>query len=331
MARTPEEEQRRRRRKRIVQGLVVGGAAIGIPALVNALIARRANRLDSPRWGRTHRYAWRLGEIAFQRLGEGEPLVLVHSFGPGHDSAQWRRAAELLARDRSVFVPDLLGWGRSEKPALNYDGEIYIGLLADFLGDVVRQRATLVTAGLSSAYAVQLAVDHPELVRALALVSPLGIELAADEPDLKDAVIHRLLRLPIFGTSALNVYCSRSGIEHHLERDVFAQGHEVDAELLEHHYRASHEPGSRAALAAYLAGYLNHGVGGALPRVTAPIWIGWGEDAVNPPIESADLWLHAAPNAVLEVFAEAGVLPHLEQPELFVEAMQKFLATLPEP
>ncbi len=53
-------------------------------------------------------------------------------------------------------------------------------------------------------------------MRALVLVSPLGIEAACEEPDLKDAVIHRLLRLPVFGTSALNVYSSRNGIAHHL-------------------------------------------------------------------------------------------------------------------
>ena len=67
---TSEEEQRRRRRKRLLQGLAIGGAAIGVPALVNALIARRARRLEPTAWGRQHRYAWELGDVQFQRLGE---------------------------------------------------------------------------------------------------------------------------------------------------------------------------------------------------------------------------------------------------------------------
>ena len=40
----------------------------------------------------------------------------------------------------------------------------------------------------------------------------------------------------------------------------------VDAALVEHHYRASHGSGAQGALAAYLAGYLNHSVRSVLPR-----------------------------------------------------------------
>ena len=302
--------------------------AIGIPALVNALIARRAGRIEPPVWGRTHRYAWRFGEIAFQRLGEGTPLVLLHSFGPGHDSAQWRRSAELLARHHVLFVPDLLGWGRSEKPALTYDGEIYIELLADFLADVVRRRAVVVACGLSAAYAVQVAVDQPELVRALVLVSPLGLDTFSDEPDLKDAIIHRVFKLPIFGTSALNVYTSRAGITSHLRREVYALPDRVDAALVEHYYRSSHQPGARATLAGYLAGYLNHGVSEILPRVTQPTVFAWGRSAVSPPVESADLWLHKLPAAELEVFSGAGILPHAEVPAAFSQVLERFVADL---
>lgn len=323
-ARLHEDEQRRRRRKRLLRGLLLGGAAIGIPAVANLLIARRAGRLAAPAWGRGHRYAWRSGEILFQRFGEGPPAVLLHSFGPGHDCREWQRAAELLARHHQIVVPDLLGWGRSEKPALVYDGELYIQLLVDFLADVVRERAVVVAAGLPAAYAVQAAVDHPELVRGLALVVPQGIELNADEPDLQDAVVHRLLRLPVVGTSALNLYTSRSAIAHHL-REVYAAPERVDAALVEHHYRSSHQPGSHAALAAYLAGYLNHGVEEALSRLTVPVWLGWGRQASSPAIEAADLWLHRLPAADFEVFEGAGNLPHAEAATAFCKRLEAFL------
>jgi pimeloyl-ACP methyl ester carboxylesterase len=319
-----EEEQRRKRRKRLVQGLLVGGAAVGIPALVNVIIERRAARLAPPSWGRGHRYAWRLGEVAFQRLGSGPALVLVHSFGPGHYGHEWRAAAEILAAQHQVFVVDLLGWGRSDKPALTYDGERYIQLLLDFLGDVVRERAALAAAGLPAAYAVQVGLDHPELVRSLALSVPLGIELNGDEPDLKDAVVHRLLRLPVLGTSALNLYTSRSAIAHHL-RELYAAPDRVDASLVERHYRASHQPGAHAALAAYLAGYLNHGVEEALGRLTVPTWLAWGRQATSPAVETADLWLRRLAHAECEVFEDAGDLPHAEVPARFAAALQRFL------
>jgi pimeloyl-ACP methyl ester carboxylesterase len=326
---TSEEEQRRKRRKRILSGLFIGGAAVGVPALLNALVERRAKRAETTLWGRRHRYAWDLGDVRFQRLGEGDPVLLLHSFGPGHDALEWRAAAEALAARFQVFAPDLPGWGSSDRPALDHDSELYIEFVIDFLNDVVRRRAVIVAAGLSAAYAVQVAVDRPELVRGLVLVAPHGIDSAGDEPDLKDAVIHRLLRLPVFGTSALNLYSSRNGIEHHLAEEVYADPGKVTAALVDQYWRGAHEAGSRAALAAYLSGYLNHRVTGVLARVHAPLLLLWGRQAKNPSVESADLWLHEVAHAELEVIDGAGILPHAEAPAPFAEAVGRFHETLP--
>lgn len=326
---TSEEEERRRRRKRILKGLLIGGAAVGVPALINAAIARKARRVDPSSWGRRHRYAWDLADVVFQRLGAGDPVVLLHSFGPGHDGLEWREVAERLAARHQVFVPDLPGWGRSARPSETLDGELYIDFLIDFLNDVVRRRAVVIAAGLPAAYAIQLAVDHPELVRGLALSCPIGIDQAGDEPDLKDAVIHRLLRLPVFGTSALNVYTSRRGIEHHLREEVFADPELVTDALVDHHYRGAHEPANRSALAAYLSGYLNHRVAHLLPRAGAPILLIWGRKAVNPPVESADLWLAALPDGEIEVLEDAGSAPHAERAEETADRLALFVRRLP--
>lgn len=327
VARTSPDEQRRRRRSRLAKGLLVGGAAVGLPALANAVIARRGRRLSLPVWGRHDRYAWKLGEISFQRLGDGAPLLLLHSFGPGHDSEEWRLAGELLASQYCVFAPDLLGWGRSDKPRSTYDGELYIQLISDFVEDVVGRRCTLVAAGLPAAYAVQVAIDRPELIDSLALVVPSGIEIHGDEPDLKDALLHRLLRLPILGTSAINLFTSRTALGQYLKRDVFRGPEQVDAARLEHHYRSSHQPGAHSALAAYLSGYLNHHVEEALSRLTIPLWICWGRHATAPPVEAADLWLQQAPTAQLEVLGECANLPHLEVSARFCQSLGEFLAS----
>ncbi|MEO8275624.1 MAG: alpha/beta hydrolase [Thermoanaerobaculia bacterium] len=326
---TSEEEQRRRRRQRILRGLLLGGAAIGLPAVINATIARKARRIEPTVWGRRHRYAWDLADVTFQRLGAGDPVVLLHSFGPGHDSLEWRRVAERLSEKFQVFAPDFPGWGRSERPATPLDGELYIEFLLDFLDDVVRRRAVIVTSGLSAAYAVEVAVDHPELVRALVLTCPVGIDDASEEPDLKDAVIHRLLKLPVFGTSAMNLYTTRKGIQRYLAQEIYHGVDGVTDSLVDHHYRGAHEPANRAALAAYLAGYLNHRIAPALTRLHTPTLLVWGREAVSPPVESADLWLSSVRDAELEVLDGAGVLPHDEAAEVFSERISRFIAALP--
>ena len=306
----------------------MGGAAVGLPALFNALVSRRAQRLPALKWGSGDRYRWKQGTVAFQRLGEGTRVALIHSFGPGHSAVEWRRAAEILARTHEVFAPDLLGWGQSEKPRLTYDSELYIELLADFLRHVVGARAVVVAAGLPAAYAVQVAADQPGLLRALALVVPQGIELYGDEPDFKDAVVHRLLRLPILGTSALNLFTSRSALAGYLRRDVYASPGLVDHALVDEHYRASHQGGAHGALAAHLSGYLNHGVRDILSRLDLPVWIAWGRRATSPSVETADLWLQRLPGAELEVFESCGIHPHAESPGELCGKLEGFLAKL---
>jgi pimeloyl-ACP methyl ester carboxylesterase len=328
MAESPEEEQRRRRRKRLIKGLLVGGAAIGVPALLNLLIARRARLLTAATWGSGDVYPWGRNEVAFQNFGDGLPLVLLPSFGPGHSVAEWRICAGMLADSCEVFAVDLPGWGASHGFDGPYDAELYIQFLHDFLVDVVDRRAIVVAAGMSAAYAVQVAADHPELIAALGLVSPLGIGIHADRPAVKDAVVHGLLRTPVLGASALNIYTSRSGLAKYLRREVYGSPAQVDEGLVDEHYLNSHLPGAQEALAAYLSGYLNHDARVAANRLDLPVWLAWGRRAVHPPIEDADQWLKRIPHAELEVFEHVGILPHAESPSELCRKLERFLLSL---
>jgi pimeloyl-ACP methyl ester carboxylesterase len=62
-----------------------------------------------------HSHQFREQRIAWGRLGEGEPIVLVH--GTPFSSQVWRRIAPWLARRRTVYFFDLLGYGESDKRA----------------------------------------------------------------------------------------------------------------------------------------------------------------------------------------------------------------------
>jgi pimeloyl-ACP methyl ester carboxylesterase len=317
------------RGRRITKGLLLAGAAVGIPVLAGALLRRRAEPPSPPRWGRSHRYVGRSGsEVAFQELGSGPPVVLLHSFGPGNDANQWRAVAEILATDHSVYVLDFPGWGRTRSGPGAHHPDRYLSLIEDFLAGVVREKVVLVGAGLAAAYAVQVAADHPAQVRALALVGPLGLE-EAPVAGAAHGFTGTLLTLPLVNASVLDLLTSRAALEHHLRREVYAAPERVDAALLEHHYRASHTRGARAALAAYLRGDLWHDVSDELDRLRVPVWLAWGRQARNPSVDQADLWLRHLPEGQLDVFEGTGALPFAEAPALFARGLERFLATLP--
>ena len=55
----------------------------------------------------------------YRRIGEGSPIVLLH--GWPQTGYAWRHVAADLAADHTVIVPDLRGYGRSDKPAGGMD------------------------------------------------------------------------------------------------------------------------------------------------------------------------------------------------------------------
>jgi len=113
--------------------------------------------------------------IAYDREGEGPVVVLLHGW-PG-DRTDWREVRSRLRSDHELIVPDLRGFGESDRPqgdpaemyAAAAQARSVIGLL-DELGV-----ASAVLAGydVGSRVAQRVARDAPGRVRALVVSPPL--------------------------------------------------------------------------------------------------------------------------------------------------------------
>jgi pimeloyl-ACP methyl ester carboxylesterase len=336
MTRTDRSRSKRRR----AGWAALAAAALAAPAVAHAIIQRRLRAPDALGWGRTHRYAGHLGQVVFQELGAGPPIVLLHALGPGYDSRQWGPAAEALASHFRVLAPDLPGWGRSA--AVEPWPELYLAGLAELLVAVVREPAVLVAAGHAAAFAVSLAAELPDQIRTLALVAPAGRFAGAAGAAWvagptgaagrlpAGQLVADLLEVPLLRVSALDALTSRAALAHHLRRHAYAAPERVDAALIEHHYRVSHLPEHRQALAAYWRGELDLPTVANLSRLRMPVWIGWG--AASPAAEPAHAAAAASslpPGSRIEILHGSRELPHAEQPLAFSHALTRFIAQLP--
>ncbi len=70
--------------------------------------------------------------VAWGRMGQGDPIVLVH--GTPFSSQVWRKIAPLLARGRCVYFFDLLGYGQSE---MRTGQDVSLGIQNDLLADLI--------------------------------------------------------------------------------------------------------------------------------------------------------------------------------------------------
>jgi pimeloyl-ACP methyl ester carboxylesterase len=150
-----------------------------------------------------------------------------------------------------------------------------------------------------------------------------------DSPDGAGPPLHsligQLMAVPLLRVSVLDAVTSRAVLGSYLRNHAYAAGDRVDASLLEHHYRVSHLPAHRQALAAFWRGDLDLPAGAALRALQVPLWIGLGgEDRENWP--SADV---LPTGAQVETFEGTRALPHAEKPVIFGKALARFLDQLP--
>lgn len=112
--------------------------------------------------------------------GTGPPVVLVHGLG-GSANGFYKLFGPLAARFGRVVAADLPGNGFSP-----LEGEVGFGtrrqleFLSRFIAQVVGEPAFIIGNSLGGAMAVTLAHEHPEQVRALALIAPAGAQVGMD-------------------------------------------------------------------------------------------------------------------------------------------------------
>jgi pimeloyl-ACP methyl ester carboxylesterase len=302
--------------------MIAGGAAVGAAAAWNAWTRRGVGAYENPLGGAEGTYRWRGHRVAYTLHGRGAPLLLVHDVREAASSFEWRGVVEALGARFRVHAIDLLGFGRSERPAARYRPRLYTSLLADFAADVVAEPVAIVASGRSAAFAIDLASRDPARYPTLVLVAPVG--LARNERAVVGEAARVAVGLPVLGTSLFNARVSRAGLRRSLER-AYADDRLVTDALVDHHYLVAHQPGAKHAPAALRAGRLDLAVLPPLRRLRQPALLVWGERAEEHPVDDARAFLAANPALEAAILERAGDLPHDEQPAAFLDAVVPFL------
>jgi haloacetate dehalogenase len=107
--------------------------------------------------------------------GRGAPVVLLHGFPQTH--LMWRHVAADLATDHHVVLPDLRGYGDSDKPSATSEDTYSKRTMAADVVAAARHlgadRFALVGHDRGALVAIRAALDHPETVTHLATLDVL--------------------------------------------------------------------------------------------------------------------------------------------------------------
>ncbi|SAL46401.1 branched-chain alpha-keto acid dehydrogenase subunit E2 [Caballeronia arvi] len=237
------------------------------------------------------RYASRGGDDA------SRPAVLfLHGFGGDLDN--WLFNLDPLAEKHRVFALDLPGHGQSTPKVPGTSLEALASFVAKFMDAVGLQKAHLVGHSMGGGIAAQMAVDQPERVQSLALISPAG-----------------------FGDEVNNAYTegfvtaeSRRELKPVVEL-LFANPELVSRQMLDDLLKYKRLDGVSDALTSLNGGLFAGGKqsahpGGRLAATGKPVLVIWGgKDQIIPAAHAK----HAPEGATVRVFDDAGHMSQMEK------------------
>ena len=249
--------------------------------------------------------------IAFERVGSGPPLVLLH--GGLSDGREWRGQLDGLADEYTVVAWDAPGCGRSSDPPDSFRMPDYADCLASFIDALDLGRPHVLGLSWGGTLALELYRRWPRLPRTLLLASAYA-GWAGSLPE--DVVGERL-----------------DGMLRELERppEQFVRG--FIPSLLTEHAPAEmiddlvaimsdfHPSGCRPMLHAMAEADLSD----VLPRIDVPTLLLYGDADVRSPLHVAEELRDQIPDSTLVVIPGVGHQSNIEAAGLFNTAVQDFL------
>ncbi|MEO3757513.1 alpha/beta hydrolase [Mycobacterium sp. B14F4] len=264
---------------------------------------------------------------AYRVAGSGPAILLIH--GIGDNSTTWETVQSKLAQRFTVIAPDLLGHGKSDKPRADYSVAAYANGMRDLLSVLDIDRVTVIGHSLGGGVAMQFAYQFPQLVDRLVLVGAGGVTREvnialrfASLPMGSEALA--LLRIPFVLPALQMVGRATGGLfgSSGLGRDI-PQMLRILADLP--------EPTANSAFARTLRAVVDWRgqVVTMLDRCyltqSVPVQLIWGTRDSVIPVSHARMAHAAMPGSRLEIFDGSGHFPFHDDPDRFVEVVEKFI------
>ncbi|MEG4212927.1 alpha/beta hydrolase [Microcoleus sp. S13_B4] len=263
---------------------------------------------------------------------ENQPnLVFFHGFGGGSSAYEWSKVYPAFATEYRILAPDLIGWGRSEHPARNYQVEDYITTLIEFLEKTCGSATDVIASSLTGAIAIRAAIARPDLFKSLILTIPSG--LSDFGQDYGSSFFAKLVNTPILDRLLYSTgIATDGGIRSFLEQRQFADSRRVYQEIVDAYLASALEPNAEYAALSFVRGDLCFDLSLYITQLTTPTAIIWGEKSqfTGPDIGQRLANLNPEAIKVFQPLENVGLTPQLEIPAVTIGLIRQYLKLLSE-
>jgi pimeloyl-ACP methyl ester carboxylesterase len=272
----------------------------------------REHQRDTELDGRRVRYV-DLGE------GEGPPIVFVHGL-----SGNWQNFLENLPRaagERRVVALDLPGFGESEEPVERITMSGYGRSVDQLCERLDLGEVALVGNSMGGFVAAETAIQFPERVERLALVSAAGITSSNLRREPVMAWGRAAMLAGSRGAAERRMAILRPRLRHLVFSSIMRHPSLIAPEML---WEMSQGAG-RASFRPALEAILDYDFRDRLPEIRCPTLIVWGKEDMLVPVEDADEYERQIPGARKLVLEDTGHVPMVERPPTFNERLIEFV------
>jgi 2-hydroxy-6-oxonona-2,4-dienedioate hydrolase len=244
----------------------------------------------------------------------GPPVILLH--GLGGDATNWALTIPALASKYHVYALDQIGFGKSDKPIINYRVATLVEFLDQFYRKLGIEKATLVGNSLGGWTAAAYTIAHPQKVEKLVLVSSAGYtpkRYGAQE-------------IPKSLYYALNP-STTADLKRLLETIFYDRSMLSDA-FIAQAFTAKLKRGDGYTINAFIDSILRGEdfIDEKVKAIKTPtLVIGGREDRLTPPA-MAEAFAEDIPGAQKLIIEKCGHVPQLEKAMIFNSTLLKFLA-----
>ena len=244
--------------------------------------------------------------LAYERRGHGAPLVLIHGFPLDHSI--WNEVAPLLENDFDLILPDLRGFGQSDRTSPPFTMNDLADDIAGLLDHLGFQSAHLAGHSMGGYVALAFAQGYVSRVRGLALVAS---QAGADTPERRAGRYTEAAHIAEHGTGDIV-----AGMTTKLSADERVRRYVHDL------MKKQSPAGMIGAIKAMAERRDNLSV---LAAASFPVALIHGDADALIPVSKAQEVHAAVSSAKLFTITGAGHMPMMESPQAVAEALKWFL------
>ena len=307
---------------------VLVSAAIFLIHLINRILLYLSTANPSLHDLNGQYYDWRFGRLYYEKHGEGSPILLVHDMTASSSSYEWHLLVDELSKTHTVYVLDLLGCGRSDKPNLAYTSFLYVQMITDFIKHHVNAPCDVMACGSSSACILATAANDNDIIGQIVLINPESIVELAKIPTKRTKALRLLINLPIIGTLLYNIFHSKTSIGNEFRNHYFSNIRNIKDYDIECYCEAAHieKAHSKYLFSSIMGRYINLNILPFVGKIDNSIFIAVGSNLPEG-IAIAEQYKEFIPSAEIIRLEKSKHLPHLENPKSFLAQLNFILET----